>query len=143
MKNNIYKSLLILAIASFSTSAKAQCDSIASLCSKHIIAQFISDGQSYRSLLLNSEETAEFHTTFFGETTYRLAACSGKSDGNLIFSISDQDGHLLFTNKNHSNAPYWDFKVKSTLECTINAQLDANKNAGSGCAVILIGFKQK
>ncbi len=144
MKKNIYKSLLVLVIASFSNTAiKAQCDSIANLCSKHIIAQFISDGQSYRSLLLNSEETAEFHTTFFGETTYRLAACSGKSDGNLIFSIYDQDRHLLFTNKNYANAPYWDFKVKSTLECVIEGQLDASKNAGSGCAVILIGFKQK
>ena len=63
--------------------------------------------------------------------------------GNLIFNIYDQDRHLLFTNKNYANAPHWDFRVKSTLECTIEAQLDANKNAGSGCAVILIGFKQK
>lgn len=123
MKKNLYKSLLIIAIVGLSNTAKAQCDSIASLCSKHIIAQFISDGQSYRSLLLNSEEMAEFHTTFFGETTYRLAACSGKTDGNLIFNIYDQDRHLLFTNKNYANAPYWDFKVKNTLECTIEAQL--------------------
>lgn len=143
MKKIFYKSLLIVAIVGLSNTAQAQCDSIASLCSKHIIAQFISDGQSYRSLLLNSEEMAEFHTTFFGETTYRLAACSGKTDGNLIFNIYDQDRHLLFTNKNYANAPYWDFKVKNTLECTIEAQLDGNKNAGSGCAVILIGFKQK
>jgi len=121
----------------------AQCDTIANICAKHIISTFISDGQQYRALLLNSEETAEFHSTFFGETTYRLAACSGTSDGNLIFNIYDQDRHLLFTNRNQSNAPYWDFKVKSTLETIIEAQLDANRNPGSGCAVILIGFKQK
>ena len=143
MKKNFYKTLLILSIVGLSNTVNAQCDSIASLCSKHIIAQFISDGQSYRSLLLNSEEMAEFHTTFFGETTYRIAACSGKTDGNLIFNIYDQDRHLLFSNKNYTNAPHWDFKVKSTLECIIEAQLDPHKNAGSGCAVILIGFKQK
>lgn len=143
MKKIRYTSFIALAFVCLSYNAKSQCDSIASLCSKHIIAQYISDGQSYRSLLLNSEETAEFHTTFFGETTYRLAACSGKSDGNLIFNIYDQDRHLLFSNRNYSNSPYWDFKVKSTLECTIEAQLDAGKNSGSGCAVILIGFKQK
>ena len=143
MKKNLYKGLLILSIIGLSNKANAQCDSIANICAKHIIAQFISDGQSYRSLLLNSEEMAEFHATFFGETTYRLAACSGKTDGNLIFNIYDQDRHLLFTNKNHANAPYWDFKIKSTLDCIIEAQLDPNKNAGSGCAVILIGFKQK
>lgn len=125
------------------TTLKAQCDSIANMCSKHIIASFISDGQQYRSLLLNSEEYAEFHTTFFGETTYRIAACSGRSDGNLIFNIYDQDRRLLFTNRDQKNAPYWDFKVKSSVETIIEAQLDVNKNAGSGCAVILIGFKQK
>lgn len=125
------------------TNASAQCDTIANICARHIIASFVSDGQQYRSLLLNSEEYAEFHATFFGETTYRIAACSGTSDGNLIFSILDQNGKLLFTNRNQSNAPYWDFKVKSTLEVIIQAQLDANRNPGSGCAVILIGFKQK
>jgi len=121
----------------------AQCDTIANICAKHITASFISDGQQYRALLLNSEETAEFHSTFFGETTYRIAACSGTSDGNLIFNIYDQDRHLLFTNRNQKNAPYWDFKVKSTLETIIEGQLDGNRNPGSGCAVILIGFKQK
>jgi hypothetical protein len=141
------KKLFIVAslfvFASLFNSAQAQCDTIANICAKHITTSFISDGQQYRALLLNSEETAEFHTTFFGETTYRIAACSGTSDGNLVFNIYDQDRHLLFTNRNQKNAPYWDFKVKSTLETIIEAQLDANRNPGSGCAVILIGFKQK
>ena len=127
----------------FVTGINAQCDTIASMCARHITSTFISDGQQYRSLLLNSEEYAEFHTTFFGETTYRIAACSGTSDGNLIFNIYDQNRTLLFSNKNQKNAPYWDFRIKSTLETIIEARLDSNKNPGSGCAVILIGFKQK
>jgi len=140
------KFILVLSFITASTcinTLNAQCDTIANMCAKHIISSFISDGQQYRSLLLNSEEYAEFHTTFFGETTYRIAACSGRSDGNLIFNIYDQDRHLLFSNHTQKNAPYWDFKVKSTVETIIEAQLDVNKNPGSGCAVILIGFKQK
>ena len=139
------KVLVLLAFFVLATSGKvsAQCDSIANLCSRHIISSFISDGQQYRSLLLNSEEYAEFHTTFFGETTYRIAACSGTSDGNLIFNIYDENRNLLFSNRDQKNAPYWDFKVKSTLETIVEAQLDASRNPGSGCAVILIGFKQK
>lgn len=121
--------------------ASAQCDTIANLCAKHIIASFISDGQQYRALLLNPDETAEFRTTFFGETVYRIAGCSGLSDGNLIFSIYDQERNLLFTNKDYKNSPYWDFKVKSTVEVTIEAKLDPSNN-GSGCAVLLIGFRQ-
>lgn len=142
MKNFILALSLVLSGALFNK-ANAQCDTIASICAKHIISSFISDGQQYRSLLLNSEEYAEFRSTFFGETTYRLAACSGRSDGNLIFSIFDAERNLLFSNRNQQNAPYWDFKVKSTIEVIIEAQLDGSKNPGSGCAVILIGFKQK
>lgn len=133
--------LSALFLAGAPVKAKAQCDTIASLCAKHIIASFVSDGQLYRSLLLNPEETAEFKTTFFGETVYRIAACSGMSDGNLIFSIYDPERNLLFTNKDYKNAPYWDFKVKSTVEITLEAKLDPASN-GSGCAVLLIGFKE-
>lgn len=139
----LFIALFLIVVGTGIGRVSAQCDTIASLCSRHIIASFVSDGQQYRSLLLNSEEYAEFKTTFFEETTYRIAACSGTSDGNLIFNIYDQDRHLLFTNRNHANAPYWDFKVKSTVETIIEAQLDGNRNPGSGCAVILIGFKQK
>jgi hypothetical protein len=137
------KFIAVLLFLTAGISGKAQCDTIASICSKHIISSFVSDGQQYRSLLLNSEEYAEFHTTFFGETTYRIAACSGTSDGNLVFTIYDQDRRVLFTNRTQENAPYWDFKVKSTLETIIEAHLDAGKSGGSGCAVILIGFRQK
>jgi len=134
---------LLFAIIVIPASLRAQCDTIANICAKHIISSFVSDGQQYRSLLLNSEEYAEFHTTFFGETIYRIAACSGTSNGNLIFNIYDQDRRLLFSNHSQANAPYWDFKVKSTIETTIEAQLDPARSSGSGCAVILIGFRQK
>ncbi len=126
---------------SINFSSKAQCDTIANICARHIINTFISDGQQYRALLLNPDEAAEFKTTFFGETVYRIAACSGLSDGNLVFSIYDQDRNVLFSNREYKNAPYWDFKVKSSIEVTLEAKLDPT-NSGSGCAVLLIGFKQ-
>jgi hypothetical protein len=137
---NIFFALSIFTLSSISLIA--QCDSIASICAKHITAQYISDGQQYRALLLNSEETAEFKTTFFGNTVYRLAGCSGNSDGNLIFNIYDEENHLLFSNSKQKNAPYWDFKVRNTVDVKIEANLDPLKNSSSGCAVLLIGFKQ-
>ena len=119
----------------------AQCDTVANSCAKNMARQFLSDGQEYRALLLNSDETAEFHSTFYGGTTYRIVACSGMGDGNLVFSVFDGDRNLLFTNSDYKNTPYWDFKVNSTLDCIIEARL-GGENQGSGCAVILIGFKQ-
>ena len=140
MRKLIYIALFSIGLG-FSNHAEAQlCDTIATICSKHMSTQFISDGQTYRALLLN-DQYAEFHTTFYGGTTYRIAACSGMTDGNLIFTIRDNEDHVLFTNKDHKNAPYWDFKITSTLDCKIEAALNPDTQA-SGCAVILIGFKQ-
>lgn len=117
-------------------------DTVANSFAKHLEAQFISDGQQYRALLMNADETAEFHTTLYSGTVYRIAACSGLSDGNLIFSVYDTEHNLLFTNSEYKNAPYWDFKITNTLDCIIEAKL-ASSSAGSGRAVILIGFKQQ
>jgi hypothetical protein len=139
MKKIIALSILIVGLFTVKSSY-AQCDTIASVCKQHLPASYISDGQSYRALLIN-DEIAEFHVTLYGNSIYRIAACSGLEDGNLIFSVYDQDRNLLFTNKDFKNAPYWDFKITNTLECIIEAQLDTEK-LSSGCAVLLIGFKK-
>lgn len=118
----------------------SQCDDVATKCAEHLSSSYISDGQFYRALLY-SDQVAEFETTLFGSNTYRVAACSGDSGGNLIFRIYDQERNLLFTNMEYSNAPYWDFVVTNTMNCTIEAQLDLNR-LESGCAVLLIGFKK-
>ncbi len=143
MKKGILK--LVFVIVGFITinSAAAQiADTVASQCAKNLENIFISDGQQYRALLMNADETAEFHTTLYGGTVYRIAACSGLSDGNLIFSVYDSERNLLFTNSEFKNAPYWDFKITNTLDCLIEAKLSGSAQ-GSGRAVLLIGFKQQ
>lgn len=133
--------LLLLAASLFIGSvANAQCDTIASICERHITDAYIPDGQFYRALL-REDEVAEFGLTLYGGTTYRVAACSGLNDGNLIFSVYDKDRNLLYTNKEFNNDPYWDLVIANTIDVTIEAQLDPSK-AGSGCAVLLMGFKR-
>lgn len=138
MRNHL--AILVLLIGAFTTGARAQCDTIATLCEKHITREYIPDGQFYRALLVE-DEIAEFGLTLFGNTTYRVAACSGLSDGNLVFAVYDQQRNLLFTNKDQNTEAYWDLAVANTLDVTIEASLDPTK-AGSGCAVLLIGFKK-
>jgi len=142
MKKGILKLALVLFTAVIANTTNAQIsDTVANLCAKHLESKFISDGQTYRALLMNAEENAEFHSTLYGGTIYRIAACTGLTDGNLIFTVKDAEGNMIFTNSEFKNAPYWDFKVTNTLDCVIEAKLDS-KNPSSGRAVILIGFKQ-
>ncbi len=144
MKKGLFNLLFIVCGLVMTNQAQAQCDTVATTCAKHLTSQFISDGQQYRALLLSTEETAEFHATFYGGTTYRIAACNGLTDGNLIFRVYDNENprNLLFTNSDYKNAPYWDFKIISTLDCVIEAQLKGDNSGTGGCAVVLIGFKQ-
>ncbi|HXC04851.1 MAG TPA: hypothetical protein VNZ86_08875 [Bacteroidia bacterium] len=132
---------VLLLCFSFQKASTAQCDTIARMCNKNIKIPFVSDGQSYRSLLLNDQQ-AEFQTTFYGGATYRVAGCTFGSETGLNFTVFDQDRNVIFSNKDQKNAPYWDFKVSSTLDCIIEANLNPASGRSSGCAVILIGFKQ-
>jgi hypothetical protein len=120
--------------------AQTMCEPIANRCEQHITQAYIPDGQFYRALL-QGDEVAEFNVTLFGGTTYRIAACSGEQDGALIFSVYDQEHTLLFSNAEYGNAPYWDLAVANTMDVTVEATLDPTK-AGSGCAVLLMGFRK-
>ncbi len=98
---------------------------------------FISDGQVYTAFL--DREKAEFNTTFYGGATYRLAASAGSKENYVIFTIKDQEGNILFSNKNYRNAPYWDFEVENTIPVVITTELDMDLKV-TGCVVMMIGF---
>lgn len=128
------------------TNAQEMCSGTAKLCAAYIVPPFVSDGQTYRALLVAGQE-AEFHATFFAGTTYRVAGATGETEGNLIFSLFSVDPNtgqrdMIYTNSQHNNAPYWDFKVNTTVEVAITATLNPASGKESGCAVILVGFKQ-
>lgn len=127
-------------LMSMTQQSQAQCDSLTDYCLRYLTSDFISDGQTYKALL-SGDEVAEFSTTLFKGTTYRIAACSGASDNSLIFKIVDQDKNILFSNVDFSTAPYWEFMVENTMPVTIETMLDNNKS-DSGCAAIVIGFQK-
>ncbi|MBU0765692.1 MAG: hypothetical protein KJ607_12750 [Bacteroidetes bacterium] len=137
----LYFFLLLPGVLFIYTRAGAQADTLIQICEQHLKFPYVSDGQQYKALL-NGEEIAEFHATFYGGSTYRIVGCSGMSEGNLVFSLFDKERNELFTNKNYENSSYWDFKFVSTVDCIIEAELDS-KNLNSGFAILLIGFKQK
>ena len=128
------------------TNAQEMCSGTAKMCASHIIPPYVSDGQTYRSFILPGQD-AEFHVTFFAGTTYRIAAGTGETEGNLIYSIyaydpTTGDRPMIFTSAQHGNTPFWDFKVNATVEVAVVASLNPAYNKESGCAVVMIGFKQ-
>ncbi|MFN8254990.1 MAG: hypothetical protein U0W24_04825 [Bacteroidales bacterium] len=139
MKTRI-TTFIVIALLITNGRVLGQADTLIKFCSGNFTSDYISDGQQYISIL-NGQEIAEFRATFYGGSTYRISGCSGLSSGNLIFSLYDKQRNELFTNKAYKNAPYWDFKFNSTMECIIEAHLNP-KGPTSGFAIMLIGFKK-
>ena len=107
-------------------------------CSDYFKSPFITTGQPMTALL-TGDEVAEFHTTLYEETLYRLVSCSKETD-MFNFSVFDKEHNLLFTSKEHTNVEYWDFKMKGSIECIIEARLNSKK-ASSGIVLLMLGFK--
>ena len=139
MKKSIQYTIFLAVLILGGVSAKAQCDTIATICNKNFTKNYLSDGQEYRALLIE-DQTAEFHLTLYGQSNYRFGACSGLNSGNLMFRVYDENRNEIFSNKEYANAPYWDFKVNNTLDVIVEANLNLDE-LSSGCAVLLVGFK--
>jgi len=134
------KGILLIAFGLFSLGAFAQdCDGVVKECKRLLSSEFVSDGQVYTAFL--DREKAEFRTTLYGGTTYRIATSAGTKDNYALFTIKDPDGHTLFSNRNYKNASYWDFKVEESIPVIIETELDLDLKT-SGCVVMMIGFKR-
>ncbi|MFH1319245.1 MAG: hypothetical protein ABII90_01140 [Bacteroidota bacterium] len=92
-------------------------------CAKeHSESSYLSDGQNYRAQL-KGDETSEFYVTFFAGNKYRIAACTDIKGGAIIYTVRDKKNNILFSNKDHENASFWDLDFSNTVECRITIQL--------------------
>ena len=143
MKNHLYIALTLMVFLPLSIFTQTKCDTLGAILEgiiKQDEASFYSDGQSYK-YFLGQDETTEIVTTFYEGSTYRIATSAGLEDNFMVFDVLDEERNVLFSNASHANAPYWDFNVENTIECTIEARLDPNKKL-NGCAQLIIAFKK-
>lgn len=138
------KKILILSFLFFlgmSFKAHSQLEQLQNICALYFPPEFISDGQQYFAPL-KPEQDVEFRTTFYGDNTYRIVACTNAKKGDLLFSVYDTEKNLLFTNSAYDKSPYWNFKFKSTVSCIIRIKVDA-KRFQPGYVMLLIGYQQR
>lgn len=117
----------------------AQQEQLQHMCSLYFSPEYISDGQEYFAQL-KPDQKIEFRTTFFGDNTYRIVACTSVRKGDLVFSVYDTEKNLLFSNASYDFSQYWDFKFSSTVTCIIQVDVKSVKFT-PGYVMLLIGFK--
>jgi len=140
MKTKVY--IYIILVSAFSINvktAKSQVEQLQNICSLYFSPEYISDGQEYFASL-KPDQKVEFRTTFYGENTYRIVACTNLKKGDLVFTVFDTEKNLLFTNANYNFSQYWDFKFASSITCIIQVDVK-NTKFTPGYVMLLIGYK--
>lgn len=134
-----HRALVILILLVVSKFSFGQFDNMELGCKKYFTSEYVSDGQEYYATL-KPDQKIEFRTTFFGNSTYRIVACSNISSANLVFSVFDTDKNLLFCSEDYNSPPYWNFNFTSTVTCIIQIDVKSSKFK-PGYVLLLIGFK--
>jgi hypothetical protein len=129
--------ILLLVAGGTANNAYGQCQQYAEICAP-VLDPFTSDGQFHRALL-RTGETAEFAATFYKGNTYRVVSCTGPDSDTLVFRILDSNYQEIFSSEDFDYAKYWDFKFNATDRYYIQGEL--MEGIESGCAVVLVGFK--
>jgi hypothetical protein len=119
--------------------ALSQVEQLQNICSLYFSPEYISDGQEYFATL-KPDLKVEFRTTFYGDNTYRVVACTNLKKGDLVFTVFDTEKNLLFTNASYKYSQYWDFKFCSTITCIIQVDVK-NIKFTPGYVMLLIGYK--
>jgi len=131
---------LIIITTLIVSSAKSQENSIKS-CDSFLNSGYVSDGQEYIAKP-DENNKAQFLTTFYGGSQYRIVACSDVKEIPLILTVFDTEKNLLFCNKSYDYTPYWNFTFTSTIDCIIEIEFD-NEILIQNEVMLLIGFKEK
>jgi hypothetical protein len=119
--------------------AFAQVEQLQNICSLYFSPEYVSDGQEYFASL-KPDQKVEFRTTFYGDNTYRIVACTNLKKGDLVFTVFDTEKNLLFSNASYNYSQYWDFKFASTITCIIQVDVK-NIKFTPGYVMLLIGYK--
>ncbi len=134
---------LLLTVTLLFNHVDAQCFSFAKKVGKAKLGDYTHDG-NYNATVISEGESAELYKTFFEGQKYRV--CISKIDDfpQIQFQIKDQEGTVLYDNKDHDYSLVWDFEVKSTQMLIIDMnvlQREGEDDILSGCVAVLFGVK--
>jgi hypothetical protein len=136
----------IFLLAGLSVISKAQCNQFAKKNCMPELNPFTHNGQLNIQQMAPGEE-AELDLTFYSGMSYRLLICTQDILGKAQFQVYDNKNKLVFDNKDHNDAKFWEFEVASTQQMKVvviipPAAKSANDISKVGCAALLVGFKQ-
>ena len=109
------------------------------------IQPFTQSGQM-NTTKLSSGQSTELLLTFSSGQDYRILICSEEVLGAVTFRVKDMSKKIIFDSKVNDYPDFWDFKVQSTQQFTVEVTVPPSDSpssiAPSGCVSIILGFKK-
>ncbi len=134
----------LLSLAAFND-ANAQCRKFTKNTCVPKLDPYIFNGQ-VNSALLNEGDIAELMLTFYADQEYRVIICAENQLGNVGFKLKDTNDKVLFDNREHDMANYWDFTSNTTQQIIVEMEVPESdtdsEKLKNGCVAILVGFKE-
>ncbi len=137
---------IFLIIFSSSFSAYVPCKGFVKKVCLPRLSPFIPNGQTHTTTMHPGGST-KLAMTFYSGQNYRILICAEEILGQVQFKLRDAAGNILFNSKDRDDTDFWDFKVASTQQVTIEVNVPPDASTGnetvpSGCVSILVGFKK-
>ncbi|PLX20552.1 MAG: hypothetical protein C0599_08810 [Salinivirgaceae bacterium] len=139
--------IILTALLSFTfvSESQAQCRKFTKNTCVPQLDPFIFNGQ-VNSALLNEGDIAELMLTFYADQEYRVLICSEDQLGSVGFKLKDTNDKVLFDNRDHNMAEFWDFTSNTTQQIIVEMEVpestEASDKLKNGCVAILVGFKE-
>nr|WP_321451860.1 hypothetical protein [uncultured Carboxylicivirga sp.] len=134
--------ILVISIVFYSLTASSQCFSFAKNIGKAQLGDYVHDG-NYNATILSEGEKAEMFKTFFEGEKYRISISKIDQLPPIHFKLLNNDGVVLFDNKDHDYTLIWDFEVETTQMLIIDMEVleREEEDLVSGCVAVLFGVE--
>ena len=145
MKNAFIILLTVILSFTLVSESQAQCRKFTKNTCVPKLDPFIFNGQ-VNSALLNEGDIAELMLTFYADQEYRVLICAEDQLGAVGFKLKDTNDKVLFDNRNHNMAEFWDFSSNTTQQIIVEMEVpesaEVSDKLKNGCVAILVGFKE-
>jgi hypothetical protein len=143
MKKFIAPIILLIAAATFTQNANAQCKSFAKNDCKDNLEPYVHDG-IFNAAMMAEGETAEIFKTFYSDQDYKIVVCAADNlPADLEFKIYDKQRNLIYSNEDDDYSRSFEFSLEESQQLILSVQIKGDygkEKPEMGCLAIMIGF---
>jgi hypothetical protein len=133
-----------ISILFYNSSSNAQCLDFAKSkgFAKLDTAKYVPEGR-LNSIPLSEGDNMDVYKSFFRGRKYKIVVVGAENMPKIYFKVTNFQRQVLYDNKEHSNAEFWEFvsDQNQNLIISIEVPAAASGQPKTGCVAVIVGFQ--